>query len=223
MRTQIDISNWNRKEVFNFYKNFDEPYFGVVVNVDVTDAFAKAKTEGISFFVVYLYCATRAVNELKPFRLRIQNDEVWDYEHIEASAVISRSDGTFGFSYIPYHIDIQEFKKNVQAEIDRIEHDRNLMPSTNSEAIIHFSSLPWLQFTSLSHARHYGYKDSVPKISFGKTFQQDSKLMMPTSVHVHHALIDGADVGEFVDLFQKLLNEINLTQVYNLTQVQNLR
>lgn len=203
MKRKIDLENWNRQEVFYFYKSFDEPYFGVTVNVDVTKAFALAKQKEVSFFTYYLYAATRAANELAPFRYRIENDEVWEYENLQASAVISRADGTFGFSYIPYHVDIQVFKQNIQAETDRVQVDRNLMPSKSGENVIHFSSLPWLQFTSLTHARHFSYKDSVPKISFGKVFDLSDKKMMPVSVHVHHALADGLDVANFIDLFQE--------------------
>lgn len=203
MKRKLDINNWLRKEVFEFYKGFDEPYFGVTVNIDVSNTFELAKQNDVSFFIYYLYAATRAANELAPFRYRIENDEVWEFENIEASAVISREDGTFGFSYIPYHADIQVFKQNAQAEIDRIQTDRNLMPSKGGVNVIHFSSLPWLQFTALSHARHYAYKDSVPKISFGKVFEQNGKKWMPVSVHVHHALADGLDVANFIDLFQK--------------------
>lgn len=203
MKRKIDLENWNRQEVFYFYKSFDEPYFGVTVNVDVSKAFVLAKQKNVSFFTYYLYAATRAANELAPFRYRIENDEVWEYENLQASAVISRADGTFGFSYIPYHVDIQVFKQNIQAETDRVQVDRNLMPSKSGENVIHFSSLPWLQFTSLTHARHFSYKDSVPKISFGKVFDLSDKKMMPVSVHVHHALADGLDVANFIDLFQE--------------------
>jgi chloramphenicol O-acetyltransferase type A len=30
--------------------------------------------------------------------------------------------------------------------------------------VIHFSAIPWLDFTSLSHARSYTFPDSCPKI-----------------------------------------------------------
>ena len=74
--------------------------------------------------------------------------------------------------------------------------------------MIHFSAIPWLNFTSLSHARSYSYPDSCPKISFGKmTTLDNGKKMMPLSVHVHHGLMDGMHVGKFVALFQELMNQ----------------
>jgi chloramphenicol O-acetyltransferase type A len=44
-------------------------------------------------------------------------------------------------------------------------------------------------------------------MSFGKMTESDGKLTMPVSVHVHHALIDGLHVGQYIDLFQQLMNE----------------
>jgi chloramphenicol O-acetyltransferase type A len=45
---------------------------------------------------------------------------------------------------------------------------------------IHFSAIPWLNFTSLSHARSYTFPDSSPKISFGKmTISENGKEPCP--------------------------------------------
>jgi chloramphenicol O-acetyltransferase type A len=44
---------------------------------------------------------------------------------------------------------------------------------------IHFSAIPWLNFTSLSHARSYTFPDSSP-ISFGKmTISENGKEPCP--------------------------------------------
>ncbi|HAI84531.1 MAG TPA: chloramphenicol acetyltransferase, partial [Chitinophagaceae bacterium] len=56
-------------------------------------------------------------------------------------------------------------------------------------------------FTSLSHARSFSFADSCPKISFGKMTVNQDKRTMPVSVHVHHALMDGYHVAQFIDLF----------------------
>ena len=80
-------------------------------------------------------------------------------------------------------------------------------PSTSGENVIQYSSLPWLKFTSLSHAQNSKYPDSCPKISFGQMTINDDKRTMPMSVHVHHALMDGYEVGLYVEGFQKLMNQ----------------
>jgi chloramphenicol O-acetyltransferase type A len=44
-------------------------------------------------------------------------------------------------------------------------------------------------------------------MSFGKmTINTAGKRSIPFSVHVHHGLVDGYDVGVFVNRLQELLN-----------------
>lgn len=74
------------------------------------------------------------------------------------------------------------------------------------ENLIHFSALPWINFTSFSHARSFTWPDSCPKISFGKMMDENGKKTM-SSIHVHHGLMDGYHVGEFVNLFEQLMND----------------
>ena len=64
--------------------------------------------------------------------------------------------------------------------------------------MIHFTTLPWLHFTSFSHARNWGREDAVPKIAFGRADADGPRLWLPFSVEVHHALMDGLHLGRYV-------------------------
>jgi chloramphenicol O-acetyltransferase type A len=207
MKHNLDIDNWNRKEHFKFFNQFEEPFFGVTVHVDCTEAYATSKEYGTSFFLFYLYKSLTAANSVEPFRYRIEGKEVIVYDQVNASPTINRNDGTFGFSYIDYYPDFNNFLEEAQQEIDRVQHSKELVPAVASENVIHYSSIPWLNFTSLSHARAFSFKDSNPKISFGKMTVENGKRIMPVSIHVHHALMDGYHVGEYVELFQDLMNK----------------
>jgi chloramphenicol O-acetyltransferase type A len=150
-----------------------------------------------------------AVNSIECFRYRIIDDAVYVFDRIDATATIMRDDNSFGFSLIEYSKDISVFSENVASEMLRIKNTPGLFTREfPNENVIHFSSLPWVNFTSLSHARSYTYPDSCPKISFGKMIiKDDGKRTMSMSVHVHHGLMDGFHVGQFVDCFQELMNK----------------
>jgi chloramphenicol O-acetyltransferase type A len=205
MKTKIDLDAWYRTHHFNFFNSFEEPFFGATVNVDVTIAYQKAKEQGVSFFLYYLHCILKAANAIEGFRYRVENDEVFLYDEVHASATISRPDTTFGFSYIDYKPDFAEFVTNAQQEIKRVQGavGLELRPVFN---VLHVSAIPWVNFTGLTHARSFTFKDSMPKISLGKVTEHDGKKSMPVSVTVHHGLMDGRQIGEFIDLFQELLN-----------------
>lgn len=209
MKTLLNLENWNRATHFQFFKQMEEPFFGVTIEIDCTKAYQTAKARNTSFFIYYLHQTLVAVNAIENFRYRISGDAVFVYDSIDGSATISRKDGTFGFSLIKYHSDFNVFEQIAQTEIERIQNTKGLFTRTFDETnLIHFSAIPWLNFTSLSHARSYTFPDSCPKISFGKmTLSENGKRTMPMSIHVHHGLMDGLHVGQFAVYFQDLMNQ----------------
>ena len=203
----INPETWNRKEHFYFFKQFEEPFTGLVTDVDVSNAIDYCKTKSISFFKYYLHKSICAVNRTAAFRLRIINDEIRRYAKVHASATISRTNGTFGFSHIIFDENLDAFSLSVEEEKKRIEGDQALFPPVQSDSVVHYSSMPWIKFTGISHARSFSFLDCSPKISFGKVhIGIDNKKLMPVSVHVHHALVDGKDIAEYFDHFQSYLD-----------------
>jgi chloramphenicol O-acetyltransferase type A len=207
MKQLLELDTWARKEHFNFFRQFEEPFFGITTDIDCTTAFNKAKASGDSFFLSYLHKSLAAANEVTPFRYRIADGEVWVYDQVHASPTINRPDGTFGFAYMNFYEDAAAFEASSKAEIERVRQSTGLVPAVSGENVIHYSSLPWINFTAVSHARSFSFKDSCPKITFGKVKEVGERKMMPVSVHVHHALMDGFHVAQFLEGFQRRMEE----------------
>lgn len=209
MKTKIDTETWARKSHFEFFNGFDEPFFGVVANVDCNFAYRYCKENGISFFLWYLHKALLAANQIENFRYKVEDGEVYLYDEAEATPTIGREDGTFGFSYLKFYTDFDTFSSEAEKVIEKVKKHDKLFPPEDLPVYDHalqFSSLPWIEFTSLSHARSFSYRDSSPKISFGKLTEKEGKMIMPVSVHVHHGLADGYHVGLFYEYFQEEMN-----------------
>ena len=205
MKKILDISNWARKDHFQFFSKFEEPFFGITTDINCTNSYRKCKEEQLSFFLYYLHKVLIAANRVEPFRYRIEGEDVAIYDVVNVSPTINRPDGTFGFAYIDYIEDYDQFVKSANSEIEKVRNSKGLIPAISGENVIHFSTLPWIKFTSLSHARSYSFRDSCPKITFGKMNGTDQSRVIPVSIHVHHALMDGIHVGMFVDELQGLL------------------
>jgi len=205
---KIVIENWNRKEHFLFFKQFSDPYFSVTANVEVTKAYRFSKATNTSFFVRYLHACMKAINTVENFKYRIKNDEIIIHDTIHASATILRPNKTFGFSFIKFSEDFEEFNQHFLAEKKRIFTTTDLFPPINSEDCIYCSALPWLHFTGHKEPVAGFKMESVPKLAFGKIQEIQGKLMMPISVDVNHALVDGYHVSEFFKNFQDQLDKI---------------
>ncbi|MDP2209039.1 MAG: chloramphenicol acetyltransferase [Bacteroidota bacterium] len=205
MKRKIDIENWVRKEHYLFFKTYDEPFWGITTNVDCTNAYKKSKELNIPFFIYYLYLSLKSVNHIEEFKYRIEGEEVFCYEVIHAAATVLRDNETFGFSFIKYNEDLQVFTENAKQEIERVKNDNRLMPSGSGENVIHYTTIPWISFNGVSHARRFSLKDSVPKIAFGKIHIENGQKLLPIAIHAHHALVDGLHAGKYLELFQQLL------------------
>lgn len=96
-------------------------------------------------------------------------------------------------------------RPRAQSEVARVQQEVGLVPGTAGQDMIHFSAIPWLDFTALSHARSFSFRDSCPKISFGKMTEREGRKTMPVSVHGHHGLMDGYHIGLFADRFQQYM------------------
>ncbi len=208
----IDINKWNRKEHFHFFKTFNQPFFGFNTNIDCTEAYHYCKENQISFYLYYLHAALKAINAIENFKMRIVEENVVLFDKINVSPTVGRDDGTFGFSFMEYSESFNVFEQEARAEIDRVKAMTGLCLTDTTERIdtIHFSAVPWIDFTSVQHASFIGGSDSCPKVSVGKMTEAQGTYRLPVSLHAHHALCDGLHAGLFFEKIEQLLSSKNL-------------
>lgn len=131
------------------------------------------------------------------------------YNHVNAGSTVLNEDNTFSFRYFNYNSDFKIFHDNAAELLKKNVNDKSILDPRESELnMIHYSIIPWISFSSISHPRKLNTDDSIPKIVFGKYHKKDNKLMMPISVEVHHSLMDGLHVGKYLKLLQKLFNNL---------------
>ncbi len=208
MKTKIDLNNWPRRDYYNFFGSYDDPYFGVVVNVDCTAAYDYCKKHNVSFFLRYIYESIKALNQVENFRYRIIDNEVWLFDHVCASPVIAREDHSFSFAVFDYTTDFDGFRVNAEKRIAEVQTYTGLpfcdVPRLFD--VVHYTTLPWFSFTGFKHEKNISCGESIPKLAFGKFFESEGKKLMPHSINVNHGLVDGYHVGQYLEFFQEGLN-----------------
>ena len=210
MTKYLDLESWPRREVFEFYRNFDKPYFNVCVRLDVTKllSYLRERTppgSKANVSLAYHYFALRVANETEPFRYRLRDGKVVIHPIIHAGTTVLAPHGSFVLAYFDYHVEFAKFIVEARRAVDQAREDGVFLPRREHDARIHFTTLPWVAFTSFSHARNWGKEDSVPKIAFGKFTHEHDRALLPFSVEVHHALVDGSDVGRYLSRLEEAL------------------
>lgn len=208
MSRYLDTDRWARRDAFDYFRTFDKPYFNVCVRLDVAPLKAMldgAGTGGLSLACYHL--ALGLANAHEPFRLRLDGGRVRIHERVDGSTTVLREDGeSFGFADLPYEPDFADFAARAGDAIRAARAGQGRFePRPDDQARVHFTTLPWMHFSSFSHARNWGREDSIPKFAFGRADADGPRLWMPMSVEVHHALMDGVHVGRFVQAFESAL------------------
>ena len=152
--------------------------------------------------------STETVNELLEFRLRIVDTHLVLFNEIHCGSTILHPDNSFSFGYFQRRKSLDEFEREGREIIEAQLKNKFFDPKNDYHDIIHHSVIPWTSFTAIKHARKFSIGDTIPKIVFGKYFTDDNKLMLPASVEVHHALMDGYHVGQYFYLLQQKINNL---------------
>ncbi len=206
MPTYLDLANWPRRELFEFFRDFDNPYFNICTRLDVTDLLAELRHHpDVSASLAYHYFALKAANEVEPFRYRLRHGQVLVHDVINGGTTLLLPNETFTLVYFDYADTFAEFIGPAQRAVEETQKNRAFRPRHEDDARIHCTTIPWISFTSFSHARNWRREDSVPKISFGKFARENDRMLMPFSVEVHHALMDGLHVGRYVARIEEML------------------
>jgi chloramphenicol O-acetyltransferase type A len=94
----LDLHAWKRREHFELYRRFANPFFNVCVEVDATEVWESSQSpRGPSFFLASVFLALRAANDVEAFRIRVRPDGVWIHDQVSITPTVLRGDGTFAF------------------------------------------------------------------------------------------------------------------------------
>jgi chloramphenicol O-acetyltransferase type A len=207
MAEYLDLTNWARRDLFEFFRGYDNPYFNICTRLDVTRLLSLLRDRpGVSVSLAYHYFALRVANEIEPFRYRLKDGQVIIHDVINGGTTVLLPNESFSYAYFDYQEDFEKFSLTAGQSIKRVQAEGSLKPTMRDD-LIYFTTLPWVSFTSFAHARTRGRGESIPRIAFGKFVPENDRMMLPISVEVHHALMDGLHAGRYLNRLEEVLME----------------
>ena len=195
----ININTWSRRNHFKLFSNYDYPHFNITAPIDIEKFVEICKAGDISFTITSAYLFAKSANEIESFRYRIRGAEVVLHETVHPSITIMANNQLFSYCTVHYINDFPQFYKSAKVKVKRMKVEPSLSNKPGQDELIYMTAIPWISFTSFVHPIHLNPVDSVPRIAWGKYYNDSDNVKMPVSVQVHHALMDGQQVGEFFD------------------------
>lgn len=203
---KIDIANWERKQHYEVYRQFANARYDITLELDVTNLIKFVRENQLSFTLTTIHIIAKCANEIDEFRMRIENNEPVIYDDIRLSfTYLNKNTNLMKNVVADNDVDVYEFNRRAK---EAIENQEVYFTGALGNGIYQFSSIPWISYTHVSHT-FSGNKDyAVPVFDFGKFYEKNGRMVMPFSIEVHHAFIDGYHIGLLVEKLQKALDEM---------------
>ncbi len=184
----------------------------MTANVDCSRLYEFCKSNSISFSLAMLFFSQKAANSIREFRIRIIDGQVVEFEQVESVQTVLLDDESFAFAYFQNKETLTEFVSEGQKARDHFKQLGSFDVESARLDLIYYSVIPWISFTSFKHATRFDNDFTVPKIVFGRYFEDRDTLKIPVSVEANHRIMDGLHFGKYYSELQKLIDnpEANL-------------
>ncbi len=208
MYKPVNIEKWNRRAAHEFFKNYEDPFFNMTANLDVTNLYSFCNNNGLSFSIASLFFSQKTLNQISEFKMRYLDDVLVEYEIVEATQTILQDDESFSFCHFEERDSIFEFDMAGKAARDKYKSLNTFEVENERLDLVYYSIIPWVSFTSFKHATRFDKTQTVPRIVFGKYFDQGNRKLMPLSVELNHRVADGIHVGKYFNIFQETIDKL---------------
>lgn len=202
----LDLSNDPRRAQFDYFRTMASPYVSVTVPCDITLLRTAVKSRGLPFFLTLLHTAINAANDVPELRRRIKGERVAEYDRCLSSHTVALENGAYCYCTLDCAMPLGEFLPYAQAQVAQAVAAPEMDDGEDPDELYFVSSLPWLSFTSLSLPVP-NPPDSNVRITFGRFYAQDGKILLPLNLTAHHALADGIHLARFYEAFARRVNE----------------
>lgn len=203
----IDLETWDRREHYRFFRNAAYAHYNIGTDLDITHFRTKVKTQGLPFSFAMTYAVSAAMNLVEAFRYRIHDDQVVLHNMIHpAFTYVAPDKKYFKLIVVDLKLPMAEFI-TVAREKALTQRDYFVLADLEGrDDFIFISSIPKVSFTHLSHTVSANRDDAVPRLSWGKFYERNGRIMLPFNVQAHHAFVDGDHMGDYIETMQGWLD-----------------
>lgn len=210
---KIDLNTWERKSHYEWFSSFADPSLAIDTKIDVTKLIGYCKENKLSSFAVIMYVISECINANKAFRLRVLNDEIIEIDKANVAYTIMVNESTFvncraktSFGFESYMDDVKE-NQIKYTNSNYIQEEYNDLTIVDD---IYCSCVPWLNFLSIRQPIPDKISESkcIPRICWGKYYEENNKLYMTLNITASHALVDGIEFCHVIEAIQNAFNNI---------------
>ena len=205
--TKVDIDEWSRGSLFQFYIEKMRIVMSLTVDINVAPLITYTKNNGLKFYPAMIWIVSKVINSHDEFKYSWDTDgNLIRWDSISPSyTVFNRDDECFSKFVTEYTDDIFEFYKRTVDDQKKYQEERAMI-GNQPQNFFDVSCLPWVKYKHFDvHVFDEG-KFLAPVLTWGKYEVQNGNALMPLTMNIHHAVADGFHLSRFFNEVQELID-----------------
>ena len=206
----IDKDKYYRKGAYRRFTEDCKCSVSMTARVDVTELVKYSKETNTKFYINFLFILSKVLNSRDDYKMdyRYNTDELICYDVIHPTHYVFHEDTeTCTPVYSEYSEDYETFYKNALNDTEKAKETREFgLDDMNHPNWFDASYISWLSYDSLNVELPDGYLYFAPIVNWGKYREENSRLVMPVTVRLNHAVADGFLVANVFRLLEKEIN-----------------
>lgn len=203
----VDINNFDRADYFRYFMSMGTT-IELTTKIDVTDAVKNCKRDILHFQAYLLFKLYQTINTIDNFKYDMLDGKLIIWEKIVPTfSSFNPTSKLFFTLYADMKEDFSDFNIEYIKTVEKYKKTTTILPQGALPAnVFHVSCLPWLHFDHFSSNSKVMVNQIVKMFTFGKYAKIDEKFMLPFTIQVSHAIVDGYHVSL---LFETLQSELH--------------
>ena len=205
--TKVDIDEWSRGSLFQFYIEKMRIVMSLTVDINVALLITYTKKNDLKFYPAMIWVVSKVINSHDEFKYSWDTDgNLIRWDSISPSyTIFNRDDECFSKFVTEYTDDIFEFYQRTVDDQRKYQEERAII-GNQPQNFFDVSCLPWVKYKHFDvHVFDEG-KFLAPVLTWGKYEAQNGNALMPLTMNIHHAVADGFHLSRFFNEVQELID-----------------
>lgn len=202
----IDIKKLDRADYFYYFISVGTT-IEFTVKMDVTKVLEKCYNEKLNFQAVMLHRIYRAINQVDNFKYDLLDGKLikWD-KIVPTFSSMNKNNKLFFTLYADMQENEIDYNEVYKDTVNKYATSTTIVPQGELPGnVFNVSCIPWLHFEHFSSNSKSMENNIVKMITIGKYEQVNDRYVLPITLQVSHAVVDGYHASLF---FEKLREEL---------------
>ncbi len=207
----VDLNTWDRASLFKFYIDNMRIVMSLTAEINVAPLLEYTRNNNLKFYPAMIWIVSKVINSHDEFKYGWSDDEeLIKWDSISPSyAVFNDEDESFTKFVTEYTDNLLDFCKRAEEDRIRYKNERGIVKN-QLKNFFDVSCLPWVRYKHFDvHVFDEG-KFLAPVVTWGKYETDGSRVLMPLTMNIHHAVADGFHLSRFFSEVQTLIDSLIL-------------